>query len=424
MTPTNTTEELPKWEFTGVFIPAELLFLFQDGKLNGNDLITLVMIKGMTKVGGKGCFASNEYLGRSLKKHPKYITQLLRKLKGLGLIRTTKSGRRRFIKATWDAVPPDGDGKGKSCPIGKENLSPNKTKGNKHKTPSPALPARGVSVGAETMGLWEGTVATPTPKHLQARQMGYYTPTAFEASCSEQLRDSLAKALKFRGKWSVRNSARYFRLTLESIENDKGRLMDVLDWYTSNINAKGVPQAYCARTFYEKFPSIEAAMRRIGKAPINAAPITDMTESAKKLADWAASKFNWPKDSASKLPEFCRRCEIGYADLLKRLQSVSRTMEFLEYQRDPKFATLYRFHQKVLGEFSERARDVHLRETIEHTLKQVTGWTDWSGNLNSFVFTYVSKEFRLKLDGLCRAYMGQNAIDHLPKYVKLLEDAK
>lgn len=95
-----------KREFKGIWIPKEI-WLRDD--LNVMDKFTLSEIDSFE--GKNGCFASNQYLGSILKISPSRVSQIVTKLKNLGLIEVTLTYRphskevdKRFIKVNKSAI--------------------------------------------------------------------------------------------------------------------------------------------------------------------------------------------------------------------------------------------------------------------------------------------------------------------------------
>ncbi len=95
----SSTEPLP--QFTGVWIPAELFYLFWDGKVNAKQVFALATIAALSK-GGEGCWASNAFLAERLNVQPRMLQLMLEELKDIGLIKQTGfDGRYRTLVTCW-----------------------------------------------------------------------------------------------------------------------------------------------------------------------------------------------------------------------------------------------------------------------------------------------------------------------------------
>jgi len=98
-------KETHEKKFTGWWIPAYVVELLQDKTISKSELLLLGAIHGFTDK-GKGCYASNEYLGKLIGVSASRIGYLVNHLKELGLVKQTKfDGRHRWIITRWD-VPP------------------------------------------------------------------------------------------------------------------------------------------------------------------------------------------------------------------------------------------------------------------------------------------------------------------------------
>jgi len=94
----------PKEKFRGWFIPAEVVELFQSGKISARETLLLATIDSLVSK-DKGCFASNEYLAKKLRIEPDTISRAVTKLKRLGLVRQVGfDGRRRILETCWSRI--------------------------------------------------------------------------------------------------------------------------------------------------------------------------------------------------------------------------------------------------------------------------------------------------------------------------------
>lgn len=99
--------EEPKKRFTGWFIPAGIIRLFEDGDITMKEMVLLATIDSLVdREAGVGCYAGNVWLANKLKiKRPESVREMISKLKGLGLIRQISfNGRTRYLETTWNRI--------------------------------------------------------------------------------------------------------------------------------------------------------------------------------------------------------------------------------------------------------------------------------------------------------------------------------
>lgn len=103
-------------QFTGWWTPAEIVVLFQTGKINAKELILLNTIDGLVKrTGGHvGCYASNGYLAKIVHvKDERTVRRMISKLKDMGLlIQIDFDGRKRYLETVWSRARNSGPGRG------------------------------------------------------------------------------------------------------------------------------------------------------------------------------------------------------------------------------------------------------------------------------------------------------------------------
>ena len=94
-------EEYHENKFTGWFIPREIVELFENGTLSAKEVLLLAKIDGLSHT-EKGCFASNEYLGKCINMSTNTARRCIRKLRDMGLVVDVDfDGRKRYLKTVW-----------------------------------------------------------------------------------------------------------------------------------------------------------------------------------------------------------------------------------------------------------------------------------------------------------------------------------
>jgi hypothetical protein len=99
---TDDTDERPKRQFEGIFIPDSALKLVTDRTINASELLLLMTIRSLTKK-GVGCFASNQFLAKCIGyDNPQSIGNMLAKLKRLKLVKQLSfDGKTRLLETKW-----------------------------------------------------------------------------------------------------------------------------------------------------------------------------------------------------------------------------------------------------------------------------------------------------------------------------------
>jgi len=104
------TEEIHVEGFRGVWIPAEIMYLFWNGTLSAQEMMLLTTIDSLVSrtPSGQfvGCYASNAYLGKRLGGiSAERASRIVSRLVELELVTITGfNGRKRFIETKWSRI--------------------------------------------------------------------------------------------------------------------------------------------------------------------------------------------------------------------------------------------------------------------------------------------------------------------------------
>lgn len=91
----------PEDGFQGHWIPATLCYLVEDGEINEAELYLLATIARFDFARGKGCWASNERLGKLCGgKSERQVRRMLRKLTDHGLVKRIRSNDHERVLVT------------------------------------------------------------------------------------------------------------------------------------------------------------------------------------------------------------------------------------------------------------------------------------------------------------------------------------
>lgn len=126
-------EEAPKFQFRGVHLPAEVILQLTEKKLNRTDLLVLILVEALVTPRGRGCWASNKYIARSIGVHFQNVSQSIQKLSDpeYGLLVVTTENGVRYLETAWSRTGNEGRQVGKRKHLGgvSENTYPLPYKG-------------------------------------------------------------------------------------------------------------------------------------------------------------------------------------------------------------------------------------------------------------------------------------------------------
>ena len=356
----------------GIWIPAEVWFLFLKKEIGSTELHLLATIDSLVTP-ERGCFASNKYLGELLGVRPDYIARLIGKLKAKGLINQTKfDGRRRFLETVWSRI---------------EDLDRN-TKADLDGGP---------------------TLLSPTGKVKQKEHSGGFDLDVeevkhepFDKACAIQLKATTKRSKsKLPKTWPD-----HFRLLRTKDKKTKEQIEDVLDWYCENYQNKWTPKCYTPKIFREKFDRVLAALERVEPK----ARSLEVTEDAKRIIERLRSK-QWPKGSEKQLP-FCVQTSLDRYEWFRN-EVIQKTSELdpSEEVNSQDRMRLTRHKNLLTHLIGVLPAPSHFVETwFEEIWNQIHSWDAWNGNLERMSFQVDSKKFEGYMAGLVVSY-GRNSND-------------
>ncbi len=351
-----------KQQFTGWWIPADIVNLFLDGKLNSKEMILLANIDGMVDRSGEGCHASNKTLGKPLRVSDETVRRMLQKLKKMDLvIETGFDGRRRFLETAWS----------RSCPhktVGSDptkmtRLNPLLRKGS-NKTREDDSSSSGDG----------GFLKLHNPKNKSK-------PSLFDKACARQLREAVKKFTRTLPSSKLSTDAQSFRLLREQNGISQERLENVLDWFCDHIKNQFVPRAHSGKTFREKFIKIEDAIERMGETPVE---VSERAEKiVKRLQEW-----KWPKGSASQLPTVVQQ-SVEFEDLFHK-----RLVKLLNAEPDKSTNSSQGRRRNMFNHILESFHPDFVFQWFTTVYKQVQNWEAWNGNLTPHRLHHNAEKFR------------------------------
>lgn len=381
--------EQHEFQFRGVWLPADVMKLLEEGTINAKAVVLLAMVDALVSP-KRGCYASNAYLGKRIGSSAETVRRLLAQLEELGLVvRTLRNGFRREIETAWSrqGVHKSVEGPPQSC------AADTKAKQSK---------AGGARRGDEDMPFIEPT--EPRNGHPATEQDEEFVTTLLGA-----VRTKLPGKKANRKTW-----ARSFATLRRSVGAE--RIQKALTWYVHNIGKPYVPQAYAATSFKEKFAAIEAAMQRdpdVGTA-------TEITPQAAEIARRLAGR-HWPKGSGDDVPAVVQGCLDRYTEFIAHRDAFMKGMATgeIEIGSNTYRDRLIRFGKHLRGAMPAPAAFVE--QWMIHLNDRVAGWDGWSGNLSSMAFHRRSKEFTKRGREWATRFCGNPA--RWDQFVEGMEDA-
>jgi hypothetical protein len=363
-------------KFRGIWIPAEVWFMFLKKEIGATELHLLATIDSLVTP-EKGCFASNKYLGKMLGVRPDYIARLISKLKQKQLIQQVKfDGRRRYLETVWSRIEdldrtsnPDLDLRPPvSSPLGKKDRKGDSGGGF------------GFVVEAED----------------EVRQ------EPFDKACAIQFQSTLPP--KKQRKQLPKTWADHFRLLRTEDEHSKETIEEVLDWYCVNSQDQWTPKCYTPKIFRQKFDRVIAAMKRDHQDK----PTVDISKEAEKITERLKAK-QWPKGSESQLPSFVQLSLDGYQWFQQQvIQKVDQLHPEAETDRQERMRLTR--HKNLLNHLVNTlpAPSHFVEMWFDNIWKRVNTWDSWNGNLSSLSFDVGSTQFERYIAGLVVSY-GRDA---------------
>ena len=279
------TEEKHDKQFRGCWIPSEVIKLFEKGSINSSEVMLLITIDSLVSE-DKGCFASNEYLGKKVGMSAGHVKDTIKHLVDLGLVlKTLIDNNQRHLETSWSRIKVEvvkddrlksslmNGGGGRIFPQGGADFSagegrkncPQSTQGSKQEEKGMSSPS--------TNGHSNGHGGFKLPGEEPKAKTHWFEMA--ELLCRHLLEKRQLMREPNLEKW-----AESFRLFIVNGLIEKARFDTVLKWYVKHIGEEFIPRARSADTFCEKFIQIEDQMKmREGE------PAPEYSEAKPKLTD-------------------------------------------------------------------------------------------------------------------------------------------
>jgi hypothetical protein len=399
-------DERHEFQFAGIWLPRHVMEMVAARRLNPTDIILYAMIAALQ--GKRGCWATNEYLAGTCEVHLRKVQESLAKMKELGLVQQVHfDGRRRYLKVVAEGgdivparaeVPTDGTAEG--TPNGTSGVPTDGTQNSTQlKTIQPEAGAASEVGVRNGFGLVE---VLPAGK-----------ATEEDTRHAATLRDAVRRHLPGRAV-NLANWAEHFRLLREHDKAPTERIAAALAWYGENIGGQFTPQIFSGEAFRKKFPQLEKQVAR--DLTLDTPPTPEAVAVAGRLR-----MLGWPKGSGEALPAAVQRSLDAYRTWCHRVCEMRRRLKMDDLAED-----IGTWRQKLLvfGDWLYNGKhggpEYFVEMHFQAVHRRVTGWHDWRGNLEPFVFDPEGKDFQEAQHAAAADFCGQPS-DYWTRFKELME---
>jgi len=297
-----SVEERHEKGFNGIYIPWHVFELIELKKLKAIDVLILCTIHSLCHK-GRGCFASNAYLGKCVGVSEKRASEIISKLRQLNLVMTTAyDGRRRTLQVIYNMNPAElqretpekrgvrlrktpekrgvrlrktpekrgvwfpKNGESGSRKTGTEIIRGESSERDQdHKSMSEGKPSDRTS---ETSSLSDEGKQAVSPSSesngSHRRRKKKRQPSAWDERAAHKFAEVVKTYRKVQKNSDLRQWANVFRQMREVDGTSKKDIGETIVWYRKHIGEDYVPEAFSAATFRKKFNEgkFKSAMRR------------------------------------------------------------------------------------------------------------------------------------------------------------------
>jgi hypothetical protein len=379
-------------------IALDIQDLFTENKITTTEALLLWTIDNMVRSNFTGCWASNKFLGKSVKvKQKRHVQKMLRHLQDLGLIRVvSRTSNSRVFATKWNDIEDDDlvTKTSSSEQLYRGDVF-NHTGGMLYKT-SPSLLLRNKDIKSNTVGSTEPTKRKkkngekPMPEWSNFNSVSSQmkeSPSTFDLECAKRLAHVVQASRKVMRKFQTSKWATSFR-DLRLIDKvEEKRITKVLDWYCEHMGEDYVPQAFSGEGFRSKWLQLEAGMLR------DLGPEVEVSLSALEIVK-KLNLYKWPKGSEKQLPQFVQISMDNYNDFGFAVDDYKGRL--IVTRSEMKMDELLHFLLKREGLLPTKWFIEHWWKQVR---EQVFNWEEFSGDLKSYIFKPTHKMFQRYMRG-------------------------
>jgi len=380
----------PQFQFRGIWLPADIINLLQKGKLTARETMLLAIIDGLCESGGKGCWASNNYLGKLIGVNTRNTQKAIAKLRAAKLIRMSMRKGFRTLETTWsrpllptsEKTPPHvGEDVGSSL-LRKEQIKKRDNTSQRFLDESSA------------MIRFDGR----TVKQVKANDNDHDNAEKLHIIVMEKQRR------KNLGRWSKSRWAEAFRLLRTELEDGDARVQHVLEWYSKHHSDEGVPSLSTAEQFRKRFDWLEdLATRKKARKVL----VSEVSDEAKAICK-RIMMLGWPKCTKDEVLACIQQSLDGVKDIRVRRRAVVARLS--KTSRTPYGLFVCHLQHDLVSIVENWMRSVH---------DQIKNWDEWRGNLSSFALSLENKQFQKLGRKWAQTYSADPSL-----WDRFVEDAK
>jgi hypothetical protein len=230
--------------------------------------------------------------------------------------------------------------------------------------------------------------------------------TDFDTNCARVLAEAITGNNKQMARFSIKSWSKQFTILRQTATEED--ILQVLQWFKSNIKDQWTPKAYSAKSFRQKFDRIEEAMNRNKSQDT---PISDVARSIyKRLGD-----LSWKGITGDQVLTTVQISLTNYQEFLAKLQSWEVSCTFMKRAEFVQVQSIFRFTANFLN--SNLSTDTQFVEKwIRDIHKMVTSFDTWNGDITKQAFTVSNKRFKQQGREWATAYCGDSS-----RWDKLME---
>jgi hypothetical protein len=369
---------IDKFHITHVSIPIEIYTLFLSGTLTAKELLLVATIDSMVNRFGKGCYASNNYLGCLIRISPTETSRMISRLRKIGLLfHTGYYKRRRMLETAWSNNP--------NLRIEmRQTLEKNAKKKDKTR-----FVENHKATLCKTTKPYD--ILFTNVNNMKVRDGG--SPLTFEEHCCQYMKDAIHSETRRIVKWKIKKQACHIKAIANQYK-DKEEFLDIFEWYCQNIgNTKEFNLPVCYSPKELRNPNvwnwIENKRTKYDKKNKDV-PITDEAKTICKTLNM----MHWPKGSKEQLPKLVQLGLNEYTTFVKRLKKYFKELE----EGDLWYFYVHHLIRKL------PAPSHFIENWFRDLNSMVRSWDKWNGDLAKYGFTLKQEHFLSRLRGLTVEY--------------------
>lgn len=222
------------------------------------------------------------------------------------------------------------------------------------------------------------------------------TPTKFDIKMANKLKKIISQHIKVNRNANTKKWQQEMR-KLRSIDKVScDRIRRVLNWYKNNIGGEFIPEAFSGKAFREKFPKLEAAIKR-EQNNMKSKP-AKIDNKIQKLAHKLYKKYDWKHHTKTELEDLINITVTNYKQFYKKHKKYIKK-EQLKMQKwekenpgETKTNTFLSFAQKISKQLVMKP-SVFIKFWAKQVNKIIHNWGAFKGKLDYFAFTEDNEEF-------------------------------